>query len=57
MNDARYATDTRIWDLKALDEAWARHRARATRVFKPADRNELPRPKATDTRGSTLRPF
>ena len=57
MNDSRYAVDLRAWDLTALEEAWARHRAQRARSARAADRETVTRPPVKVADGTAPRPF
>jgi len=41
MNDTRTPTHPRDWELDALEESFARHRAQLPRVLRPVDRQTL----------------
>jgi hypothetical protein len=57
MNDSRHAVDLRAWDLTALEEAWARHRAQKARIVRPVDRETVARPPVKVMDGTAPRPF
>ena len=57
MNDSRYAVDLRAWDLTALEEAWARHRAQKARSGRPVDREKGTRPPVKVADGTAPWPF